>query len=177
MKSSLIKGVVFDLDYTLFDENDYVEAVLRCFCRDNNCMAKLDEFVDRFWRLRGESKDIFFDLLAPSGFREKVQDAKDRLFDLFISCDAPITLYPDAQNFLDFLKKKDVSLGLLTNGVVAAQRNKVRKLGIETLFDSVIYAREYGKKNEKPNAVAFKEIISRLGHHGHLKLQIFVTSI
>ena len=45
---------------------------------------------------------------------------------------------------------------------MAAQKNKVRLLGVEGLFDAVVYARENGMEFEKPNPDGYLEVLKVL---------------
>lgn len=54
-------------------------------------------------------------------------------------------------------------LGVLTNGLPAVQRAKVRALGLEALVDAVVYAEEHGAGRGKPDAACFGAVLARLG--------------
>jgi len=67
-----------------------------------------------------------------------------------------------AEHLLNALKKQKIKLGLVTNGNVETQRNKVRLLGIEKYFDTIVYARELVKENEKPNSAVYRVTLEAL---------------
>ena len=52
-------------------------------------------------------------------------------------------------------------LGLLTNGNIEVQKNKIKHLKLKNLFHTICIARETGK--EKPHKHPFKKIIEDLG--------------
>ena len=57
---------------------------------------------------------------------------------------------------MKFLKKK-YKLGIVTNGDIKIQKNKIKSLKINKYFDKVIYARSC--KREKPFKYSFEKII------------------
>jgi putative hydrolase of the HAD superfamily len=58
-----------------------------------------------------------------------------------------------------FREKKNIKVGLVTNGVPEIQRNKLQSLGIERHFDQIIFAKELG--SQKPAHLPFKEAIKQ----------------
>lgn len=53
-------------------------------------------------------------------------------------------------------------LAIVTNGIPAIQRAKVRALGVESLVDTVVYANEHGSGEGKPERAPFFEALRRL---------------
>jgi putative hydrolase of the HAD superfamily len=70
-------------------------------------------------------------------------------------------LFEDARELLSSLKGSGIPLALITNGAADYQRDKVRALGIENLFDAVIISAEVGVA--KPDAAIFALAIDRFG--------------
>ena len=54
------------------------------------------------------------------------------------------------------------TLGLLTDGFLPAQRLKVRQLGIEDCFQSIVYTEDLGRDFWKPSPAGFEKILSDL---------------
>jgi putative hydrolase of the HAD superfamily len=69
-------------------------------------------------------------------------------------------LFDDVQDALTLLKPR-YALALLTNGAAGAQREKLRVLGIEQLFDSVVISAEVGFA--KPGPEVFRAVLDKLG--------------
>lgn len=154
-----MKGYILDLDNTLYDENQYLHHVFL-------------EFWDRYFQdhttfqqicshtlsdeSRLHSQDIFktFLELTPFGYSTNYHD---ELFDIYTSTKCDLSLYPDAKEFLDFLKKKKHLVAILTNGPVQAQKNKIKNLKITDI--PIFYAREYGMEYEKPHPNAFLRVL------------------
>ena len=144
----MIKAVFFDLDNTLYDENYYFMSIFDLFCTRHNLNFQrfINCFDDNF---RISSKDIFKDILLKNNFY--TDDRQNELFDLYQRIDSNIQLYPDAIKVLNLLCKKKIKIGIITNGVVAAQKNKIRLLNLDSFNITIFYAREKGKQYEKPN--------------------------
>lgn len=161
-----LKGVIFDLDNTLYDENEFLGAVCDEFCRHYSLDPKLiDSILDD--RFRVGSRDIFGDWLKSFDFY--TQERQYELFSLYESLPeyklpAPLSLYKDAQEFLDFLLSQNLKLGILTNGGLKAQRHKVGLLKLEDCRwgFKIEYARSCGKEFEKPHISAFQRILGIL---------------
>jgi len=151
-------GVIFDLDYTLYDEQEYFFTVFREFCTLFQCPERLGFMEDSFISLRTMSKDIFEDVLQSSGFKNVLSQYKDELFRLYTTTNARIRPYEDALTLLGILKIKQLQTGILTNGVVLAQKNKLRCLSIDQYFDIIFFARQLGREFEKPHIKSFEGI-------------------
>ena len=71
------------------------------------------------------------------------------------------TLKAETLEVLQTLKKQNYKLGLLSNGDSFSQHNKIRKVGIEDLFDEVIVSGDLGI--DKPDRKIFDIMTERLG--------------
>lgn len=60
------------------------------------------------------------------------------------------------------LLRRTWALGIVTNGMPAIQREKVRALGIEPLMDVIVYASEHGTGVGKPERAPFAAALNRL---------------
>lgn len=154
------KGFILDLDNTLYDENQYLYNVFldfwtKYFFTQENfediCTQTLSD------KTRLYSKDIFktFLELTPLGY---TQNHHNELFSIYTSIQCKLSLYEDAQEFLDFLKKQGYQIAILTNGPIQAQKNKVKNLKITDI--PVFYAREDGIEYEKPHPKAFLKVLN-----------------
>lgn len=161
-----IKAVIFDLDNTLYDENNLVKAVCEEFCQFHKLQPHLISSIlqDRF---RVRSQDIFGDWLKSFDFY--TPERKEELFSLYSTLPqnkfrSPLKLYNDAIDFLNFLTCKNLKLGILTNGRLSAQKHKIHLLGLEhsPWGFHIEYARSRGKEYEKPHADAFLRILNAL---------------
>jgi putative hydrolase of the HAD superfamily len=103
---------------------------------------------------------LFNDVVVDLGLDERLIP---EILKIFSNIQVRLKLGPGVKDVLLWLMQQKVKLGLVTNGAVATQRNKVRLLGLERYFDVIVYAREKGKENEKPNPAAYKLVLTELG--------------
>ena len=92
---------------------------------------------------------------ASDAFLEKLARAYDE-----IRRESGVRLYPGALELLAALRAR-YRLGLLTNGATEMQWEKLRILGIESLFDAIIVAGDHGIY--KPSKDVFELLADRLG--------------
>lgn len=67
-----------------------------------------------------------------------------------------LQFYPDVIPFTDALKSRGILTGIITDGRVEGQKNKLVALGCYSLFDSVIITDELGEAFRKPSKRAFE---------------------
>lgn len=153
-----METVIFDLDNVIYDELDYFKEILKFFSIKKNLPLRLDIYLDQHLILN--SKDIFGDVLKKAGIYDiKLQE---ELFYLYKTADVFIKPKEDVIYLIRILREMGLKIGLLTNGTIEAQKNKVKLLGIEDLFDCIVYARIFGKDKEKPHPLPFCYILSKL---------------
>ncbi|EOI2961397.1 TPA: HAD family hydrolase [Campylobacter jejuni] len=153
-----IKFVIFDLDNTLYDENIYISEVLFTFSRKYHLNFDKNTFLKNT-SLREQTNDIFTFWLNSMNFYSK--QLQDELFELYQNISLKLSLYDDAKILLDFLFSQGIKIGILTNGTVKAQQNKISSLKELKKYNiDVFYARSLGKEFEKPHEKAFEAILS-----------------
>ncbi len=156
----MVKGLIFDLDNTLYDEDLYFLEIFKVFSEKYNLdFEKIRSAFTHEFRLK--SKDIFTDILKSINFYDSKFQAE--LFYLYNTINIHLPLYDDAKEILKFARKKKLKIAIITNGVLTAQKNKIRCLGIDKFVDSIVYAREYGKDFEKPHEKPYKKCLYDLG--------------
>jgi len=106
------------------------------------------------------SKDMLGDILK--NLKLYTPHLQEKFFEFYKTVYKPLPLYRDVKEVLFALRKKDYKLGIITNGTVEAQKNKIKCLGIGKFFDEIVYAREFGRECEKPHVKPFIEICKRL---------------
>lgn len=174
-----IKGVVFDLDHTLFDRYGTFKALQEEFYNE------LKEYLSEGISPRdisealceGDKKYLYFgwDKFLEHLFNVEIIKAKcvgnndsgenqlnvEKFKEIVFSC-----FYRKAIPFsftlplLESLKENGYKVGLITNGKSRLQRKKLSMLGVENSFDEIIISGEFGKP--KPDVSIFKEMSKRL---------------
>ena len=160
----MLQAIIFDLDDTLYDEKQFViggfDAVSHYVSIKYNVNQDVVHqllFETLYEHGRGHTFDI---ALKKLGIYEK----KDipRLVEIYRNHTPNLKLYPDATTVLSHLKKNDYKLGLITDGNVEVQKNKVKALRVEDFFDCMIFSDEYGIEKQKPNPFPYLKVIEKL---------------
>ncbi|SEV79836.1 HAD family hydrolase [Natrinema salifodinae] len=156
----MIRAVVFDLDYTLaVPRRDRATILAEAASAAGAPSLTREEYLEAHRQnLTSETREpIFADLLADresdadpaavaTAYRETIADALEPL--------------PGVEDLLAALRK-EYAVGLLTNGPVRAQRDKLETLGWEDAFDAALVTGELAAG--KPDPRAFEAIASELG--------------
>lgn len=158
-------AIIFDLDDSLYDEKQFVQSGF-------NEVAQFLSLKSSYEK--EEIVKILFDALSAHG-RGKVFDIvldKINLFqdslvkelvDVYRNHVPNIEPYSDTINVLGSLKSEGYKVGLITDGNVVVQKNKVKALKLQKYFDCMIFSDEYGIENQKPSEVPFRKAVEFLG--------------
>ncbi|MFO7832984.1 MAG: HAD family hydrolase [Halohasta sp.] len=155
-----IRGVAFDLDYTLAVTTKDRDAILQQAVDrvDGPQISRQEYLTAHRQHLTKESRTpVFADILTgtasdvdpesmATAYREAITDSLEPL--------------AGVEGFITDLRSK-YRVGLLTNGSVLAQRSKIEYLGWEHLFDTTLVTGELPAG--KPNAAAFEALLDGLG--------------
>ena len=139
--------VVFDLDDTLVKEIDYLKSAFKAIA------AKVDS---------AKNDSLFNQMLLWYQNKENVLQNIESLYGITVAELRQLyrSHYPHFSNastvftLLNSLKEKGFYIGLITDGYSLTQRNKIKSLGIEDLFDLIVISEEFG--SEKPNENNYK---------------------
>ena len=71
-------------------------------------------------------------------------------------------LYPEVSTVLSTLRKQGYKLGIITDGNVEVQRNKVDALTVKDFFDCMIFSDEYGGERQKPDPRPYQKAMEEL---------------
>jgi putative hydrolase of the HAD superfamily len=159
-------AIVFDLDDTLYLEREYVRSG---FCAVGEWFRGEFGFPDFSQRagelfMAGKRGDIF-DSVVASYRIEPGPMLISQLVTIYRGHRPAITLLPDAGNCLNTLYG-NYPLALITDGPAVSQWNKIRSLGIESLFKTIVVTSELGEEYAKPHPLAFCLVEQRLGLRG-----------
>jgi putative hydrolase of the HAD superfamily len=133
--------IVFDLDDTLVKEIDFLKSAFfeiasaiesDGYSLYNQMMVWYLEKENVFQKLVHLYPDLNIDSLKIK-YRNHLPNFEE---------------YSYIKDFLIELKQKEYKLGLITDGYSVTQRNKIKSLGLENVFDLIIISEEFGF--EKP---------------------------
>jgi len=166
----MIKGVVFDLDHTLFDRygtltecsplyyekfKDYLAPGLGI-----EDVATTLIYADKEYIYRGGFARIN-KYLYESGFFTKPMDNRlyvDIIWDGFSKIAVP---FPFTYTVLEEIREAGYKVGLITNGREDVQGAKINLLGLESYFDEIIICST--PELRKPNSLPFEMMAEKLG--------------
>jgi putative hydrolase of the HAD superfamily len=162
----VIKAVLFDLDGTLYD-------------RDRLAAELFEQQYALFASALGDVSHARFvrDVLSmddhghgpkESGYRALAESwgvgaaLADRLLAHFREAyDRHCHLTDDVSHTLGELRRRQLKLGVITNGTSALQRRKLAALGIENAFDVILVSEEEAVR--KPDPEIFRRALTRCG--------------
>ncbi len=159
-----IKLVVFDLDDTLYPENEFAEGgfgnVASFLAGENVPLARqLAEKMKSLARA-GRRKTLFQTLL--SEMHQPVTEEKiSGLIRLYRTTDRPLSLFPDAERTLSRFRVRRYFLGILTDGPLESQQTKIRLLNLQSRVDRITYTAELGPGFEKPSPGGFERMMKQ----------------
>lgn len=150
--------VVFDIDDTLYLERDYVRSGFRAV--DRWCLDHLGRpgFEEMAWDIftQGTRGDVFDRVLQmwrlpsdPSLVRQ--------LVDVYRNHAPDINLLVDAAGCLARFHGR-VNLAVISDGPLASQQAKARRLGLDQWMDEIILTGALGPDCQKPCSQAFLKI-------------------
>lgn len=145
-----IKGVIFDLDDTLYSEKEYVRSGYKAV---SDYLG--GGYEDKLWQYFEAGTPAIDELLRELG-RE---NEKQYVLDIYRSHKPEIHLYPGVIKMITDLKRQGYKIGIITDGRPEGQRNKMEALGLKELVDDIIITDELGGiQFRKPCDIAFRII-------------------
>jgi len=153
MVANHIEALIFDLDDTLYPENEYATRALYLiadyigneFNLDKDFVYKLMIYVKSDDRFKHKRFETILEMLH-------INLEFDAIFNLYRNADVEISPFPDAIKLMDYLLRNNYKIGLITNGDSMLQRNKLRLLKLYKCFNSIIITDELGTEYRKPNS-------------------------
>ncbi len=149
-----LKGVIFDLDDTLYSEKDYVKSGYKAvsdYLGDEGYLIKL-------WSLFEEG-ELAIDVLLKQINRES---EKNDVLHVYREHIPDIQLYNGVIDTVEHLKNNGYKIGIITDGRPEGQRNKIEALGLNEYVDDIIITDELGGVQfRKPCDIAFRIMLTR----------------
>ena len=160
----MVKAVVFDLDDTLYMENEFVEYGLKNAANVAETVYGIVNANEKIRSLYQESKVNVFDRLVNA---EKIKDkeiAVAGLVKAYRNCEPKsLRCNPGVLDLLKTLKKKEMHMGIITDGFADVQKSKIKALGIQEYIDEIVITDELGGVQcRKPNPIGFEKMLKML---------------
>ncbi len=163
----MIKGIVFDLDHTLFDRyatlNEVAKNIrLKLPVNPNLSDSKIAEIMisaDKLKVHRGWDEMERYIIEETPLFSEKLPKYSYQSFILEQFHNIAVE-FPFVKPMLESFKSQGYKLGVITNGRSGLQEKKIQMIGLEGIFDEVIVGGQYGCP--KPSTEPFLMMADRL---------------
>ncbi len=166
----MIKGVVFDLDHTLFDRYATLRAVLpEMYKRLRDKIPENlseNDFIEGL--IAGEKKHIYFgwaytaERLIEQGIFLPNTTGDEVWHCLYTYCWPLAAIkFPFTEPCLKELRDMGLKLGILTNGAKELQMRKIKMLGMESFVDKILTSGEVGV--DKPDPKPFEVMSEKIG--------------
>lgn len=150
---SIIKGVIFDLDDTLYPEKEYVKSGYRAV--SDYLGGKYEE---QLWSFFESKKFAIDELLRELERKDEINDA----IAVYRNHKPDIYLYPGIEEMLKKLREKGIKIGIITDGRPEGQKNKIEALNLRSLVNDIIITDELGGiQFRKPCDIAFRIMQTR----------------
>jgi putative hydrolase of the HAD superfamily len=157
----LIRGVVFDLDDTLYFEREYVLSGFRSIAATIGGDCRRSDFIFEFLQsgfeagVRGDAFDRLLAEYPELRIRLTVADLVER----YRSHIPAIQLLPEMRFLLAALTSRGIRLALITDGSVTAQSNKIAALELGKLFAPTLITDAWGLQFRKPHRRAYEAVM------------------
>jgi putative hydrolase of the HAD superfamily len=169
-----VKAVFFDLDYTLYDQRQYLLGSLaavaeRIAASVGREASELTASLRAVWEREGTDCPDLFDrwlraegLLDPRHVRMCVETFHDF---------APLEMepFPSTLRVLEALRER-YRTGIITDGHATMQRSKIAALGLAARVDRVFLPYEHRMK--KPDPQIFRQVLREEGLEPHQMLYV-----
>jgi len=155
----MIKVVIFDLDDTLISEKSFA---LSAFAEISIELSKVmdkpaNEIYDELVMLYNESPNLTFNRILEKNNFNPNEIMIDKLISIYRNHKPNIILSHEVKELLINLRKEGFKLGLITDGYMNTQRNKIISLDLDKYIEKIVITDELGQNKEfwKPSEKAY----------------------
>ncbi|MED3764568.1 HAD-IA family hydrolase [Ureibacillus terrenus] len=161
----MIKAVIFDLDDTLISEHEYIKSGYKFI--SNLLSKKLNrdpkELYELLITLFSQSPKNVFNRLHDLLEINYTQNDILKLVEEYRNHYPTIEFFEDVIPCLNYLRMKEIKLGIITDGYAVSQRKKLEAVNANCYFDEIIVTDEIGREFWKPHPKAFELMKEKLG--------------
>lgn len=171
----MIKAVIFDLDNTLCDSSGIIKDILRSiftkhlkYFPDKNINNLISLNIKLFDKLISDPNiplsaaviRVWFEFFENLRIKPPLKIVLKLIENIHSEVPKKVRLIDGAQELINYLKSKDIKIGVLTNGIFIDQANKLIKLKLSNFVDCLVTADMCA--SEKPNPKIFKYILNKM---------------
>lgn len=158
----MIRAVIFDIDDTLYPEDDYVKSGFRAVAQKIQEVTGIDgrAVESELWEVRKRFPTRVFDAIL-----QRYPNTGLTVGDLvqtYRSHEPDIRLDPTVCDVLRALRSK-YRLGIISDGILSVQQRKVEALGLAAFVDVICLTDTWGRPYWKPHERAFLHVLNTLG--------------
>jgi carbamoyl-phosphate synthase large subunit len=158
------KAVLFDLDNTLYPEEQFVLSGFRAVAQalGERLNLPVEMLLDKTLKiLQDHGRGKVFDRLLEE---LQIDSAKwlRTMVQVYRSHQPLIFLFPGVTAALRSLKDRGVKIGLVTDGLASVQRRKIAALGLDWPMDVIVCTEEIGEGCRKPSTTPFEVALQLL---------------
>lgn len=155
---------IFDLDDTLYDETQFIRGGLHavaCYIH-----KKLKIPVERLYfcflsSLRKYARGQTFDYaIKELGINRRIKISE--LIRIYRNHEPILKAHADVAPILSYLKRNKCRLGIITDGNMHVQKQKIKALGFDRKFDCLVFTWASGRNKQKPHRQAYMTALRRL---------------
>ena len=164
-----VKGVIFDIDDTLYFERDYVRSGFQAVANYLSCYHAIDSQTafSFLWACfqtgkRGNTFDLLIE--ATPGLVPHV--TPQDLVMIYRSHQPTINIIPEMANLMDDLQRMGIPMGVISDGPIEAQSHKVEALGLSRWMKVICLTDQWGKAYWKPHPRAYEACEKELNLSG-----------
>lgn len=156
--ASNIKALIFDLDDTLFPEEEYVKSGFKEVAKLFPCIP---DFFNMLFESYSNSEKAIDNVLHNNNIYS--EELKAKCLEIYRNHTPQISLTNEMNSMLNSYKRKNYLLGLITDGRVEGQNAKIKALSLEHIMDEIIITDSLGGPQfRKPCDIAFRIMQKRL---------------
>lgn len=147
-----IKGIIFDIDGTLTSTNELIYASFNHIAKKYlGRIFSNEEIVSLF----GPTEEVILKQLCPDKFEQVCEE----YFEFYRSHHYMAKIYPGIPEILEFLKDKNIPLGIFTGKGRRASLITLEETGVKEYFDTIVTGDEV--KNHKPSPEGIKIFLDK----------------
>lgn len=157
----MIKVVIFDLDDTLIAEKEYIKSgyreVARYLSEKYNVVQEV--IYKELWEiLKKGTKNVFNQWFEYHRITYSMENIKNLIRIYREHIPTELDYYSDVKPILKYLRKKNKKIGIISDGYISTQENKIKVLEAKKDFDKIILTENLGREFWKPHPRSFEII-------------------